>query len=110
MPFADMDGARPLQCTGLIQRGTKCCGNLYRYRRQCPQAGRWLFDGRALPAGIPRAAANCNGSDPFDRCVFFIDTDCKRPDELSMDSSHHARARRISARRLSAGPWDMRMR
>src|SRR5579863_4208335 len=32
---------------------------------------------------------------------FFIDTGCKRPDELTMDSSHHAR--RIRARRLSAG-------
>jgi len=48
-----------------------------------------------------------NGSDPFDRYGFFIDTGCKRPHELAMDSSHHAR--RIRARRLSAGAWDMRM-
>ena len=27
MTFADMDGARLLQCTRLIQRGTKCCGS-----------------------------------------------------------------------------------
>jgi len=33
--------------TRLIQRGTKCCGNLCRYRRQCPQSGRWPFDGGA---------------------------------------------------------------
>ena len=46
-PFADMDGARLLQCTRLIQRGTKYCGNLCRHRWQCPQAGRWPFDGGA---------------------------------------------------------------
>ena len=55
-PFADMDGARLLQCTRLIQRGTKCCGNLCRHRRQCPQAGRWpltveLKSGRGRPLG-----------------------------------------------------------
>ena len=32
-----MDGARLLQCTRLIQHGTKCSGNLCRHRRQCPQ-------------------------------------------------------------------------
>src|SRR5215831_12478273 len=48
-------------------------------------------------------------SDPFDRCGFFIDTGCKRPHELAMDSSHHARRIRARARRLSAGAWDMRM-
>jgi 3-oxoacyl-(acyl-carrier-protein) synthase len=41
--------------------------------------------------------------------VFFIDTDCKRPHELAMNSSHHARRIRARARRLSAGAWDMRM-
>jgi hypothetical protein len=40
---------------------------------------------------------------------FFIDTGCKRPHELAMDSSHHARRIRARARRLSAGAWDMRM-
>src|SRR6516225_7648623 len=40
-----MDGARLLQCTRLIQHGTKCCGNLCRHRWQCPQAGRWPFNG-----------------------------------------------------------------
>jgi hypothetical protein len=35
--------------------------------------------------------------------LFFIDTGCKRPHELTMDSSHHARSSRARARRLSAG-------
>src|SRR5262245_40561949 len=41
--------------------------------------------------------------------LLFIDTGCKRPHELAMDSSHHARRIRARARRLSAGAWDMRM-
>jgi hypothetical protein len=49
-----------------------------------------------------------HGSDPFNWCGFFIDMGCKKAThELTMDSSHHAR--RIRARRLSAGAWDMQM-
>ena len=42
--------------------------------------------------------------------VFSLTRAVKRPHELAMDSSHHARRIRARARRLSAGAWDMRMR
>jgi hypothetical protein len=72
-----------------------------------PGVGRLTVE-HCLPASLRRqqiatAAIHSIGA------VFFIDARCKRPHELTMDSSHHARRIRARARRLSAGAWDMRM-
>jgi hypothetical protein len=65
--------------------------------------------GKTADAGYAVSITTSDGLVAPNRAAFSLTRAAKRPHELGMDSSHHARRIRASARRLSAGAWDMRM-